>query len=140
MPKQFKLEQSTQMGQKVVGVNVTGDKQNNEPETFRVSFPFGTVEVTRANDGKPITETDYWVHVYVNNPRSNNFCPDEDSGMFALAGAIKDARLDQTDKHATESDLGDFKRPELYHLAVRVGATSKQPGQIGIERRGDGYG
>jgi len=126
MPKQFKLEQSTQMGQKVVGVNITGDKRNGEPETFRVSFPFGTVEVTRANDGAKLAETDYWVHVYVNNPRSVNYCPDEDSGQFALAGAIKDARLDQTDKHASESNLGDFQRPELYHLSVRVGAQSKR--------------
>lgn len=40
---------------------------------------------------------------------------------FAGPGAIKDARLDQTDKHASESNLGDFERPELYHLAVRIG-------------------
>lgn len=122
MPKQFKLEQSTQMGQKVVGVTITGDRRNNEPVTFRIHLPFGDVEVTRANDGKNILETDYWVHVYVNNPLSNNYCPDGDSGAYDLPGAIKGARLDQTDKHASESDLGDFGRKELYHLAVRVGA------------------
>lgn len=124
MSKQFKLETSTQMGQKVVGVNITGDRRNNEPEMFRIHFPFGDVEVTRANDGKDVSETDYWVHVYVNNPLSNNYCPDEDSGAFALPGAIKTARLDQTDKHASESNVGDFGRKELYHMAVRIGVAA----------------
>lgn len=123
MPRQFKLETSTQMGQKVVGVNITGDRHNNEPETFRIHFPFGDVEVTRANDGKDATETDYWVHVYVNNPTSPSYCPDEDSGAYAGPGAIKAARLDQTDKHASESNVGDFGRKELYHMAVRIGAS-----------------
>lgn len=122
MPKAFKLESSTQMGQKVVGVNITGNPKNGEPETFRIHFPWGDVEVTRAQDGKPTSETDYWVHISVNNPTSPNYCPDEDAGAYAGAGAIKDARLDQTDKHSTESNLGDFNRRELYHLAVRVGA------------------
>lgn len=121
MPRQFKLETSTQMGQKVVGVNITGDRRNNEPETFRIHFPFGDVEVTRANDGKNIAETDYWIHLYVNNPSNNNYYKEDE--YFPLPGAIKDARLDQTDKHASESNIGDFGRKELYHLAVRVGAT-----------------
>jgi len=124
MPRQFKLEQSTQMGAKVVGVTITGDPRNNEPETFRIHFPFGDVEVTRAVDGKSVANTDYWVHVYINNPLSPNYCPDGDSGAFDLAGAIKGVRLDQTDKHASESNLGDFERPELYHLAVKIGAAS----------------
>lgn len=125
MPKQFKLEQSTQMGQRVVGVTITGDRRNGEPETFRIHLPFGDVEVVRANDGNNILETDYWVHVYVNNPTSPNYCPDGDSGAFDLPGAIKGARLDQADKHASESDLGDFNRPELYHMAVRIGAVTR---------------
>ena len=53
---------------------------------------------------------------------SPNYCSDGDSGACDYAGAIKGARLDQTDKHASESNLGDFERKELYHLAVRVGA------------------
>jgi hypothetical protein len=124
MPKQFKLEQSTQMGQKVVGVTITGDKRNNEPETFRIHFPFGDVEVTRANDGKSVADTDYWVHVHVNNPSSSNYCPDGDSGAYDLPGTIKGARLDQTDKHASESNLGDFNRKELYHFTVRIGSVA----------------
>lgn len=120
MPKQFKFEQSTRMGEKVVGVTITGDKRNNEPETFRIHFPFGDVEVTRANDGKNIAETDYWIHIYVNNPDHRNYFKEDE--YFPLVGVIKNARLDQTDKNASESDLGDFGRKELYHLAVRVGA------------------
>jgi len=118
MARALKVER---FGEKVVGVNITGNPKNAEPESFRICFPWGNVEVTRAQDGKPRDDTDYWVHVYVNNPGSVNYCPDEDSGEYAGPGAIFDARLDQTDKHASESNLGDFGRAELYHLAVKVG-------------------
>jgi hypothetical protein len=127
MPKQFKLEQSTQMGQNVVGVNITGDKRRQEPETFRIHFPFGDVEVTRATDGENIGKTDYWIHIYVNNPTNPNYYPQDE--YYPLPGQIKAARLDQTDKHASESNLGDFERAELYHLAVRVGAGALPPKQ-----------
>jgi hypothetical protein len=119
MPWEDETMKLERMGDKVIGVKITGDRRNAEKEAFRITFPWGEVEVTRATDGG--AAPDYWVHVYVNNPRSPHFCVDEDSGSFAAAGVIKDARLDQTDRHASESNVGDFTRPELYHLAVRVG-------------------
>lgn len=108
-------------GDKAIGVTLTGNPKNQEKEAFRICFPWGHVEVTRAVDGKPRQETDYWVHLFVNHPQSINFCPDKDCGEYAGAGAIKDARLDQTDRHTSETDVGDFQRSQLYHVALRVG-------------------
>lgn len=122
MARALKLER---MGEKVMGVNITGNPKNQEPESIRIHFPFGDVEVTRAVDGKSTQQTEYWVHVYVNNPTNTNYCPDADSGAFAGPGVIIDARLDQTDKHASESNLGDFGRAELYHVAVKIGSMER---------------
>jgi len=94
-------------GTKVQGVSLKGDQRNPEPESFRVQFPGGDVDVVRT------TDDEYWVHVRVNRPE--NFL-DEDAPL----GRIVDARLDITDKHASETMVGDFENPNLYHLAVRV--------------------
>ncbi len=102
------------MGDKVMGVRIMGDKRAPEVEAFRIAFPWGDVEVIRATDGVP--DPDYWVHVRVNREGQGHFVPGEDT-----AGVIRDARLDQTDRHASDANVGDFERPELYHLAVRVG-------------------
>ena len=110
-------------GTKVVGVTLTGDPKKVEKESFRIKFPWGAVDVTRAIDG--VVNPDYWVHIYVNHPKSLNYCPDEDCGEFSGPGRITDARLDQTDKASTESALGDFNREELFHVAVRVGPKSE---------------
>lgn len=112
----FKVER---LGEAVEGVRIKGDPLRPEPEAFRIVFPFGFVEVTRAVDGDP--NTDYWVHVYVNNPLNKSYCCEIDG----LKGQIKHARLDQVDKHTSDCNLGDFARAELYHLAVRVGAISE---------------
>lgn len=108
----------TKMGDEVEGVRITGNPRNLEPESFRVAFPFGDVQVVRATEG---VGCDYWVHVYVNNSRHGSYSPDADSGEYSAEGVIKDARLDQTDKNSRDTNLGDFGRPELYHVAVRVG-------------------
>lgn len=102
-------------GEDAAGITIKGDPRSPEPSHVRINFPGGHVEVTRAQDNNP--ETPYWVHVYVNHPGSTNYL------AFEPAAQIVDARLDQTDKQATDADLGDFKRPELYHLAVRVERT-----------------
>lgn len=64
----------------------------------------------RATDGEG---ADYWIHVRVN-----------DGGGLAQPddprARIVDARLDVRDKSASETNVGDFKNPGLYHLAVRV--------------------
>ena len=57
------------------------------------------------------------------------FVPDED-----MAGRLVDARLDQLDKDSKAANLGDFGRPELYHIAVRVKPDwSPKPVQKGVQ-------
>ena len=60
------------------------------------------------------TDGEYWVHVHVSRPGAGGY-PDKDVG-----GRIVDARLDIVGRHASDSSLGDFNDPDLYHLAVRV--------------------
>lgn len=97
------------MGDTVHGVELLGDPSKPEPESFRVMFPGGDVDVVRLPSG------DYWIHVRVNNPaHPNGICEDD------VPGRLVDARLDVVGKHASETDAGDFADPGLYHLAVRV--------------------
>ena len=99
------------MGEKVVGVTITGNPKNVEPEGVIVRFPGGQVTVTRATD---TPDCDYWVHLTVNRPE--DLAAEEDLQLGKLAAA----RLDIEGMHAVEADLGDFANPGLYHLAVRV--------------------
>ena len=98
----------TDFGSTVQGVTLKGDRRNPEPESFRVQFPGGDVDVVRT------TDDEYWVHVRVNRPGNTL---DEEAPL----GRIVDARLDITDRHASETKVGDFENPNLYHLAVRIG-------------------
>lgn len=102
----------TKFGESAEGIALTGNPKSCEPDHVRISFPGGDVEVVRATDG---AQPDYWVHVRINHKDHPMFVQDED-----LQGVLCDARLDQIDKSAKEAKLGDFNRPELYHLAVRV--------------------
>lgn len=98
------------MGTKVQGVRLRGDRRNPEPEHFRVSLPFGDVDIARTSDDE------YWIHVRVNTP---------DDGEVIVAGQragqIKDARIDCKGKHAGTVDASILEDPALFHLAVRVG-------------------
>lgn len=102
------------MGSNAEGIVITGERENMEDATFIVSLPYGDVEITRATD---TPEPDYWVHVHVNTPKNSGYIPGEEP-----IGEIKRARLDIHGKNAGEEDRGDFGNPDLYHLAVRVGA------------------
>lgn len=102
-------------GDKNQGITITGDPRNAEVENFTIKFPGGEVTVTRAVDSP---NPDYWVHVICGNPAWINR-PDDGADILTPAHFI-DARLDQVDKHAADSNLGDFGRRELYHVALRV--------------------
>ncbi|RRJ97835.1 hypothetical protein Ga0100231_005085 [Opitutaceae bacterium TAV4] len=106
-------------GSDVALVEITGDRKNREPASVRIVFPGGHIEVTRATDeDRPA----YWVHVYVNRPEAGGHIPGEtETARFV------DARLDQNDKHSAEANLGDFARPQLYHVALRVQRDEQQP-------------
>lgn len=101
----------TDFGSQVQGVKLKGDRRNPEPESFRVQFPGGDADVTRT------TDNEYWIHVRVNRP-GHTIDEDEPNGR------IVDARLDIEDKHASETKVGDFENPNLYHLAVRIAKES----------------
>lgn len=105
-------------GTDAFGLEMTGDPRNMEASHYRIVFPGGHLEVTRAQDNP---NPDYWVHVYVNHKGSPSFDPDEPPAR------ITDARLDLHDRSAGEVDIGDFDNPALYHLAVKVthGAAAK---------------
>jgi hypothetical protein len=103
----------TKFGESAEGIQLTGNPKNQEPIHCRIAFPGGDVEVVRATEGDP--NCDYWVHIRVNNKDAAMFVPGED-----VEARIVDARLDQTDKHAADANIGDFGREQLYHLAVRV--------------------
>lgn len=105
----------TNMGGKVQGVRLEGDRRNPEPETFRVALPFGDVDITRTSDD------DYWIHLRVNRPADGMHHP----GVTRL-GRVFDARVDAHDKHAGEIDPGVLADPNLYHLAVRLGPEAKE--------------
>jgi hypothetical protein len=52
--------------------------------------------------------------VSANHEEHNSFYPDETPGRFV------EARLDCLEKQASEMDIGDFGREDIYHVAVRV--------------------
>src|SRR6266446_10255385 len=106
----MKLER---FGSEVTGSTIKGDPRNPEPEAFRVDFPGGRVEVTRARDG---ADADYWVHLRVYTAKDQDRWP----GDALEPARVTDARLDIHNKHASDSNLGDFAHPDLYHLALRV--------------------
>jgi hypothetical protein len=102
----------TKFGQSAEGIELSGNPKSCEPPHVRIAFPGGDVEVVRATDGpKP----DYWVHIRINHHDDGKSDPSE-----TTYAQLVDARLDQIDKHSADSDLGDFNRPELYHVAIRV--------------------
>lgn len=98
------------MGDKVQGVKLHGDRSNPEPIYFRVEIPFGAVDITRT------TDDEYWVHVKVNRPADGMHIEGE-----TKLGRVKDARVDAHDRHAGEIDPGVLADPNLYHLAIRLG-------------------
>jgi hypothetical protein len=104
----------TSFGQSAEGIALTGNPKSGEPDHVRITFPGGTVEVVRATDGK---NPDYWVHVLVNHPKDGMDVPGE-----VRHGALKDARLDlhDTGTGSSAGKVGDFKNPNLYHLAMRI--------------------
>lgn len=95
------------MGEDVLGVELKGNPDQPEPIHFRVSFPGGDVDIVRTTDNQ------YWAHFRVNRPDDG----DEPDRVF---GRLVDARIDCRDKHASQCDIGDFNRDDLYHVAFKV--------------------
>lgn len=115
--KALKVER---MGETVQGIRLKGNPKDPEPESVRIVFPGGDIDLVRCDDGS------YWVHVRVDS--------DEDvktSDRAKRVGRVVDVRVDYRDHHHeaeshVESQLSpvDFGTPGPYHLAVRVGSVS----------------
>ena len=105
-------------GETVQGVRLDGDRRNPEPESFRVAFPGGDVDIVRT------TNDEYWVHVRVNSSEDVTLLQDE---ARVIVGQLVDARLDIRGKHQGDTDVGDFADPGLYHLAVRIAPATNDP-------------
>ena len=97
------------MGTNVLGVKLEGNPNKPEPIHFRVTLPFGDVDIVRCTDNT------YWVHVRVEHENSLQQYLNKPIGKFI------DARIDLTSKHASECNAGDFGHPDMYHMAVRIG-------------------
>jgi hypothetical protein len=93
------------MGEKAQGVVLEGNPQKPEPMHFRVCFPGGEVAITQCPKGH------YWVHIDRDMRGKNGETEHE----------FKRARLDIQNKHANETDYGDFNNPNLYHVAFLFG-------------------
>jgi hypothetical protein len=103
-------------GTEVQGVRLRGDpKVRPEPETFRVVFPGGDVDVVRCEDGS------YWVHVRVDTEK------DVREERAEVVGTVDEAHVDFFERYPTLAEADAVRRlglvpPEVgpYHLAVRV--------------------
>jgi|SRR5579863_7675188 len=99
-------------GEKVQGVTLHGDPRKPEPESFRVNFPGGVLDIERCSDNS------YWVHVIAMTPDTIMKTYGPDSGQ--PVGRFAEARMHLDCKHSAEADLGDFENPGLYDVALRV--------------------
>jgi hypothetical protein len=118
----MKLLKIERMGDEVQGIRLRGDpKVCPEPTHVRIVFPGGDVDVVRTTDG------DYWVHVRVDT------ATDVAAEVADVAGKLVDARLDIRGKHASDCDPGDFRDPDLYHLAVMVARSGLPRGSTGCQ-------
>lgn len=113
--KTLKVER---MGETVQGIRLDGNPKTPEPESVRIVFPGGDVDLVRCDDGS------YWVHVRVDS--------DEDvktSDRAKRVGRVVDVRVDYRERghHLDQAHIEaqmtpiDFGTPGPYHLAVRVG-------------------
>lgn len=99
-------------GDNVLGVKLEGNPRKPEPDSFRVEFPGGEVDIERCTDGS------YWVHVLCKQKEHtiDREGPDSDT-LYARFG---EARMHMTTKATHQANLGDFENPGLYDVALRI--------------------
>ena len=89
-------------------IYLTGDpKKSPEPPITAIHFPFGNIEVSRANDGDE--DVEYWVHFALH--RGNTSVEPE-------KGEFKDSRMDTPDG---VKDFLPLLPDGTTHFAVRIG-------------------
>ena len=99
-------------GTNAMGVSLEGDPRKPEPESFRVEFPGGQVDIERCTDGS------YWVHVIAHTKERTIDREGPDSGT--VYGCMSDARLHIEGRNTSEVNFGDFAAPGVYDVAVKV--------------------
>jgi len=102
-------------GSDVAMVTITGNPKSCEPAHVRINFPGGSVEVTRAVDGK---DADYWVHLFVDRKGSGHYIEGETETARIINARI-DANETGTGSSKVEGELM-FKNSNIYHVALRV--------------------
>jgi len=100
------------LGDAVLGVVLEGNPRKPEPDSFRVHFPGGCVEIARCSDG-----LSYWVHTVVDTPEK---LAEHDPESGKPPARITEARLHIDGRHSGEVDLGDFDNKYLYDCALKV--------------------
>ena len=88
-------------------IYIKGDKTEPEPQEFYIHFPGGQIGVSRCTDGT------YWAHLSLEDEKEDG------SGRIKKSNII-DARIDCKDLHINEMDIGDMKRPDCYHIAIKI--------------------
>lgn len=113
----MKLLPVERFGETVQGIRLRGDPRSPEPESVRVRFPGGDVDVIRCDDGG------YWVHVRVDSEQ------DVREERAEVAGRVVDVRVDYRRERGAalaashvEAQMQpiDIVKPGPYHLAVRI--------------------
>ena len=95
-------------------IYLEGNPKKPEPESFRVHFPGGVVDIERCTDNS------YWVHVVCDlkeRVESREGPQDQHGRPYAQ---FTDARMHMTTKHSSDANLGDFADPGLYDVALRI--------------------
>lgn len=119
MPRCPKITQPA--GSDAAIVEITGNPRNQEPTHMRIVFPGGEMELVRAADGEG---ADYWCHVRILRPQDDDVIASDGE---RVPGHVVAGRIDVKGKHASESDEGDLRNPDFYHLAVRVSTKPVAP-------------
>ena len=96
------------MGDAVLGVKLNGTTKTPEPESFRVVFPGGSVDITRCDDNS------YWVHIARN---IEDRCIGQD---HIQPGYMIDGRVDIEGQHSGHELANKIDDPMVEHVAIRV--------------------
>lgn len=90
-------------------INLKGNPKNPEPTTHIITFPGGSIELSRTSDNE------YWVHMAVHKGQII-----KDIDNMSLKGTVVDARVDRIYPFGSSSE--EFPNlDQIQHIAIRIG-------------------